>query len=376
MEVAWPSRCRSKPTIGELLASFAIIIVLSALLLPVFAHARAQAREAVCLGNIRSIAQAVRMYLDDNDGRFPPRETNPQVRAYFDTRPGGGGSANWNPDAVPGNLNTDPHCKLAHSANPYLRWPVIFDPYLARRDVWRCPDALLEGGATFIIGPRDWLGHLKAHRGQWGQRSTGQRSTPYLCPDEICWPAGWGGDVTDTITQQRRPVPKDGGGLTASPGMFLQSIGTTEMASAEPRSSSLAVIGDPAWWVVCADGGATTNDYCTGTLAYPDLCALECVVSGDWWGANWEGCPWSRQCGAIPAMLVDPALRKSHARHFGGVNIGFLDGHAQWFDSEQVIELSPTRGNPDRGRLRGYEPWGPTRDASWYDLSSGKPTLY
>ena len=73
---------------------------------------------------------------------------------------------------------------------------------------------------------------------------------------------------------------------------------------------------------------------------------------------------------------MDPALRKSHARHFGGVNIGFLDGHAQWFDSEQVIELSPTRTNLDRGRLRGYTPWGPTRDASWYDPSSGKPTLY
>jgi prepilin-type processing-associated H-X9-DG protein len=75
-------------------------------------------------------------------------------------------------------------------------------------------------------------------------------------------------------------------------------------------------------------------------------------------------------------MLADPELRRPYARHFGGVNIGFLDGHARWVYSEEVIELSPSHGNRSRGRLRGYGPWGPTSDAPWYDPASGVPTLY
>ena len=58
-------------SLGELLTSLAIIGALSALLLPVFARARANARTAVCLGNLRTIARAVRMYVSANGGSQP-----------------------------------------------------------------------------------------------------------------------------------------------------------------------------------------------------------------------------------------------------------------------------------------------------------------
>jgi prepilin-type processing-associated H-X9-DG protein len=345
-------------SLGELLAALAIIIALSALLLPAFARARANARTAICLGNIRTIAQAVRMYLTDNDGGFPSKERSPEALAYFNTFPGRGRRLPW---AVP-----QASCHRASQANIYLRWPVILDEYLLTRDVWRCPDARLEAGASFINGAGDgWLSHLQVHEGEWG-KDTG------FCPI-LSWPVGWGGEVTDSLTQGRIAVPRTAKGMTASPGMFLESIAVNTCATGELGSASL--VPDPACYVIAADGGATIDNFGTGTLAYPDLCTLECAGPG-MWEADWDHCPWSRDCGAIGAMKTDPELRRPYARHFGGVNIGFLDGHAQWFDSEQVIAESPSTGNPNRGRLRGYEPWAPTRDAPTYDPSGGVPALY
>jgi prepilin-type processing-associated H-X9-DG protein len=154
--------------------------------------------------------------------------------------------------------------------------------------------------------------------------------------------------------------------------MFIQSIGVNSTAG---QHAAAGAVEDPAWFVVCADGGATIDDFCTGTLAYPDLCHLECAGPGDW-EADWQNCPWSRDCGAIGAMKTNPELRMPHARHFGGVNIGFLDGRARWMHSESVIDESPSTGNRKRGRLRGYNPWGPTRDDPNYDPSQGVPPLY
>ena len=347
-------------TLVELLLTIAVVGILSTLLLPVFAHQRDRARQAVCLANVKTIAQTIRMYLADNDNLFPPQEHQPEVLAYFNTRPGGGGNDQWDPSKPGGQ----PVCHRARQANPYLRWPVILDSYLLNRHVWRCPSAFLEGGASFINGGEDWLAHLQTHKGEWG------RWTPELPCASPSWPTGWGGEVTDTLAQRRLAVPIGGKGRTASPGMFLQSIGVNAGGAGE---MSLLSLEDPGWFVICADAGATVDDFCTGTLAYPDLCHLECAGPGDW-EADWEKCPWSRECGAIAAMKTNPELRKPYARHFGGVNIGFLDGHARWMHSEEVIAESPSQGNPNRGHLRGYGPWGPTSDA--WDPTSGIPPLY
>lgn len=348
-------------TLAELAATVAVLGVLSALFLPTLARARALSGQAVCLANVKTIATAVRMYLADYDYRFPPRETDPDVVAYFNRFPGKGKLLPW--DQVP--LDGSAYCHRSTQANPYLRWPVILDPYLLTREVWRCPSARLQGGASFINGAGpDWLAHLRAHQGEWG------KGTGY-CPI-VSWPAGWGGEVTDTLTQKRVAVPLGGKGKRASEGMFVQSIGINTSANDIP--SALAV-ENPAWYVICADGGATIDDFGTGTLAYPDLCGLECAGPGGW-EADWENCPWSRECGARAELKLKPELRPRLARHFGGVNIGFLDGHAKWFDSEEVIAESPSTGNPERGHLRGYHPWVPTKDAGVAADAYGVPPLY
>jgi len=54
-------------TLIELLVVMAIIGVLTAMVFPVFAKAREAARKATCLSNLRQVALAMMMYMQDND---------------------------------------------------------------------------------------------------------------------------------------------------------------------------------------------------------------------------------------------------------------------------------------------------------------------
>jgi prepilin-type processing-associated H-X9-DG protein len=350
----------------------AIIGILAAMVFPVFARARESARKAVCLSNVKNISLAIQMYLADNNDTLWTDEKRQEALDYFVSAPGGASGDDYNEEWC------TTEGRMAMWANPYLRSPVILDEYVKNRDVWRCPSAKIASGATFILPMADWVGYLRANEGEWGQ-SNG------LGPCLTCWPQGWGGEVTDSILQQRAAAAQNPGAPTSEAAkVFAQSIGV--IAIKDPSLgltiTKLVAVQDPTNYAVCGDCSIWPNDYCgLGQAAYPDICAAECGNEVCAW-ADWEACAETGgDCGlynTAPAnFIVSPNFRKQYARHLGGVNIGFLDGHASWINSERLITKVGDK------EILGIIPWGPNTKrygANWnhdfIDCYPGVPTLF
>jgi len=64
-------RGRKGFTLIELLVVIAIIAILAAILFPVFARARRAAQRTACLNNLKQIGNAIHMYVQDWDSKFP-----------------------------------------------------------------------------------------------------------------------------------------------------------------------------------------------------------------------------------------------------------------------------------------------------------------
>ncbi|MBN1458189.1 MAG: type II secretion system protein [Armatimonadetes bacterium] len=334
-------------TLIELLVVIAIIGILAAMVFPVFARARESARKAVCLSNVKNIALAIQMYLADNNDTLPPNENRAEVIIYFQGVPGGKSGRSYDIGDLSDRCNRD------RQANPYLRWPVVLEEYTKNREVWRCPSAKVESGAAWIVPGPDWLQYLMDMEGLWGTGKAGGG------PCSVAWPPGWGGAVTDSIVQERLAV---GDGNQESKA-FVQSIGTMWRPQLK-----LVEVNDPVNYHIVADAGVTVDDFGIGSLCYPDICCMECANEMCSWSGGADGwdvtsddsccgddaynyAPWNG------AFLKNPELRKPYARHLGGVNLGFLDGHAAWMSSQGL--LNKIR----EGELESLDPaqdaWGP-----------------
>jgi prepilin-type N-terminal cleavage/methylation domain-containing protein/prepilin-type processing-associated H-X9-DG protein len=298
-------------TLIELLVVIAIIGILAAMVFPVFARARESARKAVCLSNVKNIALAIQMYLSDNNDTFPPDEHD---QAAWDF---------WNIQGLTRPWGVADPCFLTDDANPYLRWPVIFDEYVKNRDVYRCPSARVEAGAGFIVGGPNVLAYWKGHEGEIGSEEKGASG---FGPCNEAYPAGWGGSITDTFLQMSY--------ASADPKAFHASIYLNQLMLKEVK---LAAMENVASVIVCGDGG-TRPPIELLNIAYPDVCALPCIFPG----CNPEQCGVGEDGGdEYPpedgSAITNPTVRKQWARHLGGGNVGFADGHAQWIQSERLL---------------------------------------
>ena len=64
-------RTRRGFTLIELLVVIAVVAILAALLFPVFAQVREDARKTSCLSNERQLGAALLLYVQDYDEQFP-----------------------------------------------------------------------------------------------------------------------------------------------------------------------------------------------------------------------------------------------------------------------------------------------------------------
>lgn len=111
-----PIAARSKPsfTLIELLVVIAIIAILAAVIFPVFARAREQARKTTCTSNLRQLGQATMLYVQDYDEIFP-------VCNFSDTTTG-----------FPPNTHVG-------SDNKPIFLTALLAPYVKNQQVFLCP---------------------------------------------------------------------------------------------------------------------------------------------------------------------------------------------------------------------------------------------
>src|SRR5437764_4746443 len=98
-------RPQSGFTLIELLVVIAIIAILAAILFPVFARAREQARKATCGSNMKQIATGTLMYAQDYDELFPGSSSDPKFAQKSGPK---GAVVNWGFDITCGPIKNPP----------------------------------------------------------------------------------------------------------------------------------------------------------------------------------------------------------------------------------------------------------------------------
>jgi prepilin-type N-terminal cleavage/methylation domain-containing protein/prepilin-type processing-associated H-X9-DG protein len=135
-------------TLIELLVVIAIIAILAAILFPVFARARENARRASCLSNLKQIGLGEIMYRQDYDGHFVPGiyldSTHSPVADTDKSRPSGKFNVNYN-----------------SSTNHWISWMDLIYPYVNNLQIFVCPSATSDANAP-SYGYNKVFGSLKS----------------------------------------------------------------------------------------------------------------------------------------------------------------------------------------------------------------------
>jgi prepilin-type N-terminal cleavage/methylation domain-containing protein/prepilin-type processing-associated H-X9-DG protein len=270
----------------ELLVVIGIIAVISAILFPVFAQARAKARQASCLSNLRQLGAGFHMYQQDFDGCYP----------YW----------NWDYSSAQGNR--DPN-------HLHTLWFNAIYPYVKNAAVFQCPDAQ-DSRSLRETAVWDWT-------------TTAAFNTAGIIAPLADKPVNYG--MSETLATGRvckADGPCYDGGLDRPSDSLLVADclqGLTDDLLGRPKREDPA---DP-WHNVVISRVAFSNG--------PE----NCYTAPD------DGSCGARQRGTIVSFGAKAELYDRQTRHALGSNLCFADGHAKWMRARQITyDLFAGDGKP------------------------------
>ena len=185
-----PNR-RTGFTLIELLVVIAIIAILAAILFPVFAKARQQARKTVGLSNLKQLGLGTMMYVQDYDERFP--YYNWGVMSCNESGNSGGAGT------VSGNVDAFKYYSAAawcNSLQPYVKNNGLFqDP--SDKHQWQPGYCINFPQSNFQAGAKSWQKSTYVSYG-WNESASGVTLANYQSPaSDLLW-SDYTGVLVDT----------------------------------------------------------------------------------------------------------------------------------------------------------------------------------
>lgn len=141
----------------ELLVVIAIIALLAAMLLPALTRAKESARATQCLGNLRQLGLAVRLYGEDFADEFPRSQHSAFAHGVMPWERTVAGYLGSSPTAWTNLLRGVYHCPTDQRATPWSYGLNVYfelgdeDDYAGKPGMWRRTAQVPRPGATILF---------------------------------------------------------------------------------------------------------------------------------------------------------------------------------------------------------------------------------